>query len=123
MESYLVYHDCGKHISQYIDENGRRHFPNHAYHSSIIYNKYFDNSIAEDLILKDLNFHTFSSNEFENWIANESINNISSLFLSALAEILANSTMFGGIESTSFKIKRKKLIQFSKKLKPLFENF
>ena len=37
------------------------------------------------------------------------------LYLTAWAELIANSKMFGGYGSTSFKIKRKALIQAGKK--------
>jgi len=30
METYHIYHDCGKPVCIKWDENGRRHFPNHA---------------------------------------------------------------------------------------------
>ena len=46
----------------------------------------------------------------------ENKQNLANLYLTAWSEILANSTMFGGKESDSFKIKRKKLIQAGKKL-------
>lgn len=37
------------------------------------------------------------------------------LYFTAWAEIIANSQMFGGFDSTSFKIKKKALIQAGKK--------
>lgn len=40
----------------------------------------------------------------------------STLYITAWAEILANCKMFGGVDSTSFKIKKKKLIQCGKKI-------
>lgn len=117
MESYQIYHDCGKHLSKNIDENGKTHYPNHAEHSSNLYGKYFNNEIAKELILKDLNFHTFNSENMIQWIKEENKKTLASLYLTAWAEILANASMFGGFESESFKIKRKKLIQHGKKLK------
>jgi len=121
MKSYQIYHDCGKHISKYVDENGKIHYPDHAKHSANVYNQYFDNIIAEDLILKDLNFHTFKCEELIEWIKEEKKEILASLYLTAWAEILVNSTMFGGRESDSFKIKRKKLIQAGKKLKEILK--
>lgn len=117
MKSYQIYHDCGKHLSKTIDENGKIHYPNHAFHSSQLYGEYFDNEIAQDLILKDLNFHTFKCEEMTDWLQSENVQTLCSLYLTAWAEIIANSSMFGGIESDSFKIKRKRLIQHGKKLK------
>lgn len=121
MKSYQIYHDCGKHLSKTTDENGKIHYPNHAQHSSDLYGEYFDNTVAQDLILKDLNFHTFKSEEMCEWLKNESPKTLASLYLTALSEILANSSMFGGITSESFKIKRKRLIQHGKKLKELLK--
>ena len=34
MKSYQIYHDCGKHVSRYVDENGKIHYPDHAKHSA-----------------------------------------------------------------------------------------
>ena len=116
MKSYQVYHDCGKHISRYVDESGKVHYPNHAVHSSEVYGDYFNNDIAKDLILKDLNFHTLKCEDLIQWMELENKQNLANLYLTAWSEILANSTMFGGKESDSFKIKRKKLIQAGKKL-------
>lgn len=117
MQSYQVYHDCGKHLAKQMDENGKVHYPNHAQISSELYQQYFDNPVAQDLILKDLNFHTFKSDEMTQWLATENKTTLASLYLTAWSEILANSSMFGGIASESFKIKRKRLIQHGKKLK------
>lgn len=36
------------------------------------------------------------------------------LYLTAWAELFANSSMFGGVESVSYKIKRKKLMKHLK---------
>lgn len=121
MRNYQIYHDCGKHLSRIVDNNGKVHYPDHAQHSSNIYGQYFDNPIVQELILKDLNFHTFKSEEIIEWIKKEDKYMLASLYITAWAEILANATMFGGINSDSFKIKRKKLIQNGKKLKEIYK--
>lgn len=119
MKSYQHYHDCGKHISKKIDEKGKIHYPNHAQHSSELYEQYFDNKIAKELILKDLNFHSFKNDQIVEWIKVENKNTLASLYLTSWSELLANAIMFGGLDSDSFKIKRKKLIQSGKKLKEI----
>lgn len=119
MQSYQIYHDCGKHLSKTIDENGKIHYKNHAQYSSDLYGEYFNNEIAQDLILKDLNFHIFKAEEMTDWLKLENTKMLASLYLTAWSEILANSSMFGGILSESFKIKRKRLIQHGKKLKDI----
>lgn len=117
MKSYQIYHDCGKHLSKTIDENGKIHYPNHAQYSSDLYGQYFNNPIAQDLILKDLNFHSFKCDQIVEWIEAENKQTLASLYITAWSELLANASLFGGIDSDSFKIKRKKLIQSGKKLK------
>lgn len=114
MKSYHIYHDCGKHLSKTIDQNGKIHYAQHATYSSKLYNEYFNNAVSQDLILKDMNFHILKSEELKEWIFSEDKKTLCSLYLTALSEILANSKMFGGIEGESFKIKRKKLIKSGK---------
>ena len=80
MKSYQIYHDCGKHISKYVDENGKIHYQINTKHSANVYNQYFDNIIAEDLILKDLNFHTFKCEELIEWMKKKKRNISKSLF-------------------------------------------
>jgi len=63
-------------------------------------------------MLNDMKFHTgFNEPEFY------SSELAPSLYLTAWAELEANSSMFGGHESTSYKIKKKRLIQQGKKLR------
>lgn len=110
VRDYHVYHDCGKHISQYVDENGRSHFPDHALHSYKRWLECGGDGTTAYLILNDMYFHTTSANCLTH------INYYETLLLTAWAEVHANATMFGGICSESFKIKRKKLIKATNKL-------
>jgi hypothetical protein len=55
-----------------------------------------------------MDFHTLKNEQLEH-IANSKYG--FSLYLTAWAELIANSKMFGGYDSVSFKIKRKKLIK------------
>ena len=70
-----------------------------------------------------MNFHTLKSEELLHWLKENQDRKmfLCSLYLTAWAEIIANSTMFGGFESTSFKIKRKSLISAGKKLIKILE--
>lgn len=123
MKHYQIYHDCGKPYCRTIDEDGKQHFPNHAQISSDIYAKYFDNSLVKQLILDDMNFHILKSAEIQKWF--ESVKDpyyLCSLYMTAWAEVISNSVMFGGKDSISYKIKRKGLISAGKKLL-LFLNF
>ena len=109
IKEYQVMHDCGKPYCMKIDEDGKRHFPNHAQVSFDTFSKISDNKIVADLISKDMVFHTIKSDEVEDFVKSNSIETILTLLVTALCELHSNATMFGGIESTSFKIKFKQL--------------
>ena len=123
MRHYHIYHDCGKPFSQITDENGKNHYPEHASKSCEIHGIYFDCDIANELIKYDMLFHTLKSEELSAWFIEnkEKKHLIASLYLTAWAEIFANSSMFGGVQSDSFKIKRKKLNSAFKKIKVYLE--
>jgi hypothetical protein len=130
MKNYQIYHDCGKpycrKTEEIIDSDGniqiKQHFPDHAKVSSDTFAKYFDSPLITQLILDDMNYHMFKAELLDNWLQSH-INNpkyLCSLYLTAWSEIISNSKMFGGMDSTSYKIKRKALITSAKKLYKLF---
>jgi len=135
MKQYQTYHDCGKPYCRVVDDEGKQHFPDHARISSEIYAKYFDypasptspnfpdSHLITLMISDDMNFHTLKSEELNKWFKLHENNPkyLCSLYLTAWAEIISNSKMFGGMESTSYKIKRKTLIGCAKRLYTLFE--
>lgn len=109
MKFYQTYHDCGKPYCRTVDENGKQHFPDHAKVSYQKFKEVFpDEEVEQMLILHDMDFHTLKVEELIELSKSEYG---FSLYLTAWAEILANCTMFGGMESVSFKIKKKKLIK------------
>lgn len=118
MHHYHFYHDCGKPFCREIDENNRQHFPDHANISMQIYDEHFQCKEASKMIEADMNFHSMNAQQMQQWLdCNQNEKHfLASLYLSAWAEILANSTMFGGMDSEGFKIKRKKLMAHGKKL-------
>lgn len=109
IKEYQVMHDCGKSYCMTIDEDGKRHFPNHAQVSFDTFSKISDNKVVADLILKDMVFHTIKSDEVEDFVKSNSIETVLTLLVTSLCELHSNAAMFGGIESTSFKIKFKQL--------------
>lgn len=111
MHMYHIYHDCGKPLCISFDAMGRRHFYNHAELSAEQY-KIINphNEIVYKLIKNDMFYHN-GTGEVEEEPA--VIKN--SLFITAWAEILANAEMFGGVDSTSFKIKKKRLMKILKR--------
>jgi hypothetical protein len=117
IEHYAIMHDCGKPYCLVTDEDGKRHFPDHALVSSETYSEFEEADWSRTVLIGyDMFLHTASAEElaaqFEKTRGNE-YNDLSiylpTLMLVALAEIHSNAAMFGGIESTSFKIKWKHL--------------
>jgi hypothetical protein len=106
MATYQVYHDCGKPGCLVIGDDGRRHFPDHAVASRITWLALGGSDEVADLIGMDMDVHLLKD---EGVPAFAQRSQARALLLTALAEIHANATMFGGIESTSFKVKWKHL--------------
>ena len=105
LERYTVMHDCGKPFCLTVDEDGRRHFPDHANVSHKIFKQVYPNEPeAAELIKSDMDFHLIKADGLEEFSKNKYA---ATLMLSALAEIHSNASMFGGIDSVSFKIKWK----------------
>ena len=62
--TYHIFHDCGKPVCLEIDSDGRRHFPDHAKHSTEIYRQVFpDDTQTADLISKDMLCHTLKGTD------------------------------------------------------------
>lgn len=107
---YQVFHDCGK------PECARDgHFPEHALHSANQWGVlYPEDRVVYDLMKYDMAFHTMNATEAAAFWKNPLA---PTLYVTAWAEIRANAAMFGGEDSTSFKIKRKKLERAGRALK------
>lgn len=101
---YCIFHDIGKYRCITYDEQGKKHFPNHAEISYKTFKKYFDNPVSAELIRKDMDFHLLRTDKLKEF---SEYKYCTTLILSALSEIHSNAEMFGGINSTSFKIKWK----------------
>jgi hypothetical protein len=106
MEQYHVYHDLGKPYCRTVDEDGRQHFPDHARISASIWRASGGDPLIGDLIERDMDMHTLKPAQAAEY---SRMDLVPALLLTALAELHANAEMFGGIESTSFKIKWKAL--------------
>ena len=106
IKNYLIYHDCGKPFCLSTDEQGRRHFNNHAEISKQTFLKYCSNQFIADLIGKDMLCHITKPKDYQSIINDE---HIEILLCSGLASIHSNAEMFGGFNSDSFKIKFKNL--------------
>lgn len=104
METYHVYHDCGKPACLTVDDAGKRHFPDHARVSRDIWLALDGDPVVADLIGSDMDIHLLKD---EGVAAFARRPYAKALLLTGLAEIHANASLFGGIESTGFKIKWK----------------
>ena len=109
IKHYTIWHDIGKPFCLEIDEEGKRHFPNHAHKSKEIWDQHFpDRKDESRLIAHDMAFHTMSAED----ILGLGLSNkdLCTLLITSLAELHSNADMFGelGEESISFKIKFKK---------------
>lgn len=116
---YTTYHDCGKPFCLEIDSDGKRHFPNHAEVSYQIFKQVFNNDVAAELIRHDMDIHLLKSEGVEEFSKNP---HAITLLITGLAEIHSNAKMFGGIESTSFKIKYKNICKRGKQIINLVKN-
>lgn len=102
IEEYTIFHDCGKPYCLTIDDNGKRHFPDHAEKSYQTWMKIGGNHQAAKLMKMDMIIHTMKAADIDEFIKHDEA---TTLLLAGLAEVHSNAKMFGGIESESFKIK------------------
>lgn len=115
IEKYLICHDVGKFYCKTIDNEGKIHYPNHAEESYRLAKEYLPelNEKSYDLIKLDMTIHTAKSDSID-YLA--SLPELSTLLIAGLAEIHANMSMFGGSDSTSFKIKYNNITRIGKKV-------
>lgn len=108
MREYHIYHDCGKPQCITIDADGKQHFHNHAKASFDRWNECTERNEINDtigtLILEDMDIHLIGAEGLQEFSERPQA---ISLIITSLCEIHSNAAMFGGIESTSFKIKWK----------------
>jgi hypothetical protein len=116
LREYAIYHDCGKPRCKETDAEGRVHFPDHA---EVSYRTWLEIGGSPDvafLIRNDMKMHTMNSEECASFLRETDPRFSASLLLSALAEVHSNASLFGGIDSTSFKIKSKRIDQRGKQV-------
>ncbi len=120
IKQYTIFHDLGKPFCLTYDDNGKKHFPNHAAISEKIWiESGFDPNIGE-LIGLDMMFHAETPEQILSRNLDKRI--LCTLLLSALAELYSNAEMFGGISSESFCIKYKRLNKRAKRILDLMNS-
>lgn len=113
IERYQVYHDCGKPVCA---SDG--HFPDHAEHSANQWALLFpDDTVVADLMRLDMQFHLMNAEDAKAFWPHPLA---ATLYVTAWAEIRANAAMFGGEDSVSYKMKRKRLERAGRALKSLY---
>lgn len=113
VEQYQLYHDCGKPQCRTVDEDGRQHFPDHAAVSKRVWLEHGGDVETAELIGRDMDVHLLKA---EGVVEFANRPQAATLLLTALAEVHANAPMFGGTESTSFKIKLKHIERRGKQI-------
>jgi peptidyl-tRNA hydrolase len=116
MDRYLTLHDCGKPSVLEVDKDGKRHFPDHAVASERVYRETFGEEADETvayLIAHDMDAHMLKAVDLPEFAERPTA---FAHLLAGLAEVTSNAAMFGGTDSTSFKIKFKQLDQRGKAL-------
>jgi hypothetical protein len=113
LSTYQRMHDCGKPFCRQVDENGRSHFPGHAKRSEDIWRQIGGSEQVAILMGLDMEVHTMKAEDLEAFCERPEA---ASLLITGLCEIHSNAAMFGGIESTSFKMKWKHLDRRGKQI-------
>jgi hypothetical protein len=78
-----------------------------------IFKQIFNNDVAAELILHDMDIHLLKSSGVDEFSKNPFA---LTLLLTGLAELHSNAQMFGGLDSISFKIKFKSINQRGKQI-------
>lgn len=114
MAEYLVNHDCGKAATYCVDEQGRAHFPGHAEKSAQMWRQAGRSEVQARLMELDMALHTMPVSEMAEFAKNPLA---PSLLLATYAQLHSNAqSVFGGLESDSFKMKLKALNRRAKAL-------
>lgn len=106
ISQYQIWHDCGKPFCRTVDAEGKVHYPDHANISANIWLSLGGDQKTAELIRDDMRCHLLRPADAKQFSKHP---NALILLITALCELHANATMFGGIQSDGFKIKFKRL--------------
>lgn len=109
---YHIMHDCGKPLCRVVSDDGKVHYPDHATVSANQMKYLFpDEHDLHFLIESDMDFHIKKTPDLVE-LSNHKYG--LTLYITAWAELFANASMFGGTDSVSYKIKKKRLLKHVK---------
>jgi hypothetical protein len=117
MLTYALWHDMGKPFCRTVDEDGRQHFPDHAAISAKLWRECGGDEQIARLITMDMDIHTLKAEGIAEF---QSRPECLSLLLMGFAEINSNALLFGGIQSTGFKIKFKHIEKMGRRILSLY---
>lgn len=120
IRDYQIYHDCGKPFCLEYDDEGKQHFPDHANVSYNIWSQISSDQKIAELIRRDMEIHTLKADDCDDFCRDIPL--ATTLLITGLCELHSNAAMFGGIDSTSFKIKWKHLNKRGKKIVNIIKN-
>ena len=106
IKEYQIFHDCGKPYCRTVDDAGKMHYPDHATVSAEIWQSLGGSDRVVSLITRDMECHLLRPADASAFAMTP---DAMILLLTALCEVHTNASMFGGLESDSFKIKWKRL--------------
>jgi hypothetical protein len=106
ISSYQLWHDLSKPLCKALDADGRTHYPNHATIGEQTWLALGGDKQIGRLIGRDMDMHTMKPSAVQEY---QHLDVALVLLTTALCELHANSSMFGGFGSDSFKIKFKNL--------------
>jgi hypothetical protein len=115
IKHYTIFHDIGKPFCLSFGDSGETHFTDHANISYNTFKSLFPNLIDVGKLIKhDMLLHASTIDDiFELCLSKQ---DLSTLLISSLAELHSNADMFGGIDSTNFKIKWKRWNSIARKI-------
>ncbi len=109
VQQYLLWHDCGKPWALEREAQGALHYPEHARLSALTWCAFAEGSernVVAELIEHDMCAHRWTAQDLD-WLRGSPLG--PTLLVAALAELHCNATLFGGIDSESFRIKASRL--------------
>ena len=112
IESYTVNHDLSKPYDRVVDTDGRVHYPCHSENSKKMFLAQGGDPVAANLIGLDMVMHIEKREAILE--RNLDIKDLFTLLIVSLVEVHTNAELFGGTDSTSFKIKLKKIDKLGK---------